>query len=67
VSARLQLSKDHLVELVNVLGRETASRSSFTHSHNGSTGITSLTWVGKWLDFRPHPELLHQFADRVAV
>jgi hypothetical protein len=52
---------------VNVLGRETASRSSFTHSHNGSTGITSLTWVGKWLDFRPHPELLHQFADRVAV
>jgi hypothetical protein len=67
VPDRLQLSNDHLVELVSALWREIAqpiilqALPERLHSHQ------LLGMGGQVLDVQPHPGLFHQLADQVAV
>jgi len=67
VPARLQLSKDFLVELVSVLWREIAQPIILQPIPQRLHRHQLLGVGGQGLDVRPHPGLSHPFADRVGV
>ncbi|MGO8899366.1 MAG: hypothetical protein ACLQU5_13635 [Isosphaeraceae bacterium] len=67
VPARLQLSKDFLVELVSVLWRDIAQPIILQALPQRLHPHPLLGMGGPVLDVRPHPGLFHQFADQAAV